>query len=383
MMKLITGAPGAGKTLRSVFLLLEAKKENDLLVKQGKSTTRKFYSNIQGLNLDFVEFAEADWRQYPDGSYIVYDEAHQLFPATGRSGRSDDEIVNQMDEHRHRGFDIIFLTQYPVKLHLECRQLITSHEHLHRSMGMQSCSISTWERVHTDPYDKDSKAIALDEIWSYPKNLFYKYQSSTLHTTAYKFKMPAKFKGFLLSIPIILIGIYCIYFVLDRYFLSKVPAFVEDADFTDQIKQADFTEVAKAGGEAMPQAATAPATNLNTDSNLLPPTGDYLWVNARSVLPISGYAASEHNCRLFDQNGFVMDIREEVCREIIKKPIPYNIKHEFSQSQSRGAGDTPAVTPLTSDSIPASDDLGPSGVRTEPFSVGPPADAVKGWIRSY
>jgi zona occludens toxin len=383
MMKLITGAPGAGKSLRAVFLLLEAKKENDLLLKQGKTTSRKFYSNIQGLNLDFVEFAEADWRQYPDGSYIVYDEAHQLFPATGRSGRSDDVIVNHMDEHRHRGFEITFLTQSPVKLHLECRQLITSHEHLHRSMGMQSCTISTWERVHTDPYDKESKAIALDEIWSYPKNLFDKYQSSTLHTTAYKFKMPAKFKGFLLSIPIILIGIYGIYFVLDRYFLSKVPAFVEDADFTDQIKQADFTEVAKAGGEAMPQAATAPATNTDTDSNLLPPTGDYLWLNARPVIPISGYAASEDNCRLFDQNGFVMDIREEVCREIIKKPIPYNIKHEFAQSHSRGAGGTPAVAPLTSDSTAVIDHSGPSGVRTEPSSVGPPADAVKGWIRSY
>lgn len=378
MMKLITGMPGNGKTLRAIYHLVEAKKENDKLVAAGKAQPRNFYSNIDGVKLDFVKHAEKDWRQYPDGSYIVYDEAHQLFPATGRPGRADDPIINQMDEHRHRGFDIVFVTQWPSKIHHECRQLIGHHEHLHRSMGLELAGLLTWDRVQLDPYDKAAKGTANDETWHFPKELYQHYASSTLHTTSHKFKMPAKMKNFLLSIPFVLLIIWGLFWAFTNFLMPKDANAAEPG--TEQSAVDSMLASAGVGKGASPAAST------DTPQNLLPPTGEYTWQNAQLVKPIAGCVSSDRNCRCFDSEGNVMDLRMAACRNVLKKPMPFNIFHEFKEPQrqyDRGAGVPPAVEPLTSNYNMNSGGVGPSGSRAEPSSVGPPADKVKGWIRSY
>lgn len=374
MIKLITGMPGNGKTLRAVQLLVNAKTENDKLVAQGKAHARNFYSNIQGLKLDYVQPAPKDWRTLPDGSFIVYDEAHQLFPATGKPGRADDPIINQMDEHRHRGFDMVMVTQWPSKIHHEVRQLIGHHEHLHRSMGLELSGLTTWDRVHLDPYDKASKAKASDETWTFPNELYSVYDSATLHTTAHKFKMPAKMRNFLLSIPFIIAIIWGVFFAFKHYLMPKAPD-EKAPSVTDKL-------LISAG---VGEAGTAPP-GASPPSDLLPPTGQYVWQNARSVSPIGGIVASETSCRVFNQEGNVLDLTIEACRMILAKPLPFNIYHEYASSDTNrigGAGVSPAVEPLTSAPSSKTFSSGPAGSRAEPYSVGPPADKVKGWIRNY
>lgn len=374
MIKLITGMPGNGKTLRAVQLLVNAKAENEKLVGQNKALPRNFYSNIQGLKLDYVQPAPKDWRTLPDGSFIVYDEAHQLFPATGKPGRADDPIINQMDEHRHRGFDMVMVTQWPSKIHHEVRQLIGHHEHLHRSMGLELSGLMTWDRVHLDPYDKASKGKASDETWTFPSDLYGVYESATLHTTAHKFKMPVKMRNFLLSIPFIIAIIWGVFLAFKHFLMPKI-------DDKKQPSVADKMLVSAGAGSA----GTAPP-GAPPPSDLLPPTGQYVWQNARSVAAIGGIVASETNCRVFNQEGNVLDLTIEACRMILAKPLPFNIYHEYASSNTNrigGAGVSPAVEPLTSAPNMNSFNRGPSGSRAEPASVGPPADKVKGWIRSY
>lgn len=132
MMRLITGVPGAGKTLFAVSEILKVKKENDALEKAGDKP-RLIYTNIAGMEMEGVyPLEDTDWRNYPDGFLIVYDEAHQIFRATGRPGFFGDPIITEMDMHRHRGFDLWFITQFPLKVHHEIRYMVDEHYHLLR-----------------------------------------------------------------------------------------------------------------------------------------------------------------------------------------------------------------------------------------------------------
>jgi len=56
-----------------------------------------------------------------------------------------------LSTHRHRGFDIYFLTQYPNKVHHNVRALIGSHTHMNRSMGLAAAGVLTWSAYRLIP----------------------------------------------------------------------------------------------------------------------------------------------------------------------------------------------------------------------------------------
>lgn len=232
MMYLISGQPGNGKTLRAMSMALEFYEQNQQQVKEGKAQPRRFFTNIAGATVE--EGADAfpwleklpehnDWTQLPDGSFVIYDEAHsdgntqglerygKLFPSTGKPGESDDPRIRAMSTHRHRGFDLVFVTQWPNKIHHQVRTLIGSHTHMNRSFGMQRAGVLTWSRVQSDPYDEKVRDKAEEEIWSYPKALYSRYRSATLHTASHKFKVPKKIWQALSVTIALVLGVWMIY----------------------------------------------------------------------------------------------------------------------------------------------------------------------------
>lgn len=246
MMYLISGQPGNGKTLRAMSMALEFYEQNQQQVKEGKAQPRRFFTNIAGATVE--EGADAfpwmerlpdhnDWTQLPDGSFVIYDEAHsdgntqglerygKLFPSTGKPGESDDPRIRAMSTHRHRGFDLVFVTQWPNKIHHQVRTLIGSHTHMNRSFGMQRAGVLTWSRVQSDPYDEKVRDKAEEEIWAYPKTLYSRYRSATLHTASHKFKVPKKVWQ-ALSVTIALVfGVWMIY-----AFIIKPPPVPKKVD---------------------------------------------------------------------------------------------------------------------------------------------------------
>lgn len=246
MMYLISGQPGNGKTLRAMSMALEFYEQNQQQVKEGKAQPRRFFTNIAGATVE--EGAGAfpwmeklpdhnDWTQLPDGSFVIYDEAHsdgntqgldrygKLFPSTGKPGESDDPRIRAMSTHRHRGFDLVFVTQWPNKIHHQVRTLIGSHTHMNRSFGMQRAGVLTWSRVQSDPYDEKVRDKAEEEIWAYPKALYSRYRSATLHTASHKFKVPKKVWQ-ALSVTIALVfGVWIIY-----AFIIKSPSAPKKVD---------------------------------------------------------------------------------------------------------------------------------------------------------
>lgn len=285
MMRLITGTPGAGKTLFAVSEIIKAAKEG-----------REIFTNIEGVNIDGVSFFDEDfdWRNYPDGSLVVYDEAHQIFRSTGKPGLSNDPIVTNMDMHRHRGFDLWFITQFPTKVHHELRSMCDEHFHLLRQFGAPSATLYKWPEA-ADVKDTNQREIADKSMFIYPKDCFKHYKSASQHTA--KLRIPAKLKFFAVVITLILA------FVGYRLYSSGGLSSFADKPESSQIT---LTQPA-APTQAQPWAAgSLLTTTLDTDYGYA----------------LGGCVSSSKGCQCYTPKLEPIPLNDAACRNIMEKPLP-------------------------------------------------------------
>lgn len=206
MITLITGSPGGGKSLYVVSRLIP-----DFLL-----SGRHIYTNLKGLDYsgfdkhgnlinlvktkDNIPVSDLisplpddfDWRGLPDGSVVIYDEAQQAFPASGRSGLSNDGRIVDLDTHRHRGFDLVFITQHPTLISSHIRKFVGLHAHLYRKWGGSYSSLYVWNHCNSSPeFEIGEEQRSEKQLFRFPKKAYSYYKSSELHTV--KFKMPRKF----------------------------------------------------------------------------------------------------------------------------------------------------------------------------------------------
>jgi len=197
---LVTGVPRSGKTLYSVSLIDDA-------IKQG----REVYSDIDGIeNFEGVIKYDGDWRDTPEGSLIVFDEVHKRWPASGQSGMSKDQQIKDLDEHGHKGYDIVLITQWPTKVHFEVRTNVSKHIHVVRTMGAASASLYEWNQAQSSPDRRDTRDGADVTPFPYPKKLYNKYKSASIHNV--KFKLPGKIKFLGVVVLTLLIIMYRLLF---------------------------------------------------------------------------------------------------------------------------------------------------------------------------
>ncbi|WP_149193474.1 zonular occludens toxin domain-containing protein [Luteimonas suaedae] len=369
MIILITGQPGNGKTLRAMALMLEEYERNAEAVKQGKEESRRFFSNVAGSttaeNQDAFPWVEAmpdhnDWTQLPHGAYVLLDEAHadgktpglerygHLFPSTGRPGESDDMRIRAMSTHRHGGYDLVLMTQWPTKLHHQLRTLVGKHIHMNRAMGLQRAGVLTWTRTQVDPYDERQREKAEEEIWVYPKDLYGRYKSATLHTATYKFKVPRKIWGALSMLLVALLVGWGLWL------------FVFKPDAAASVSSEDTLEGSAALGQAPLGAAGPPRTSDDGEVRWLSSTDyaeDHLprfatmpWTapvfDQRQVtvdpllLCMSGEGGVDANgewreagCTCLTEQGTQYDIGQGECRRVARRGMPYNPYRAQAQSQ--------------------------------------------------
>jgi zona occludens toxin (predicted ATPase) len=282
MMRLITGTPGAGKTLFAVSEIIKA-------VKDG----RVVYTNIEGMDFAGVyPLDDTDWRNYPDGSLIVYDEAHQIFRATGRPGLSNDPIINDMDMHRHRGFDLWFITQFPTKVHHEIRSMCDEHYHLLRQFGAKQATVYKWPEA-VDAKDQHQRSVADKSLFRYPKDCFKYYKSASVHTA--KLRIPAKLK-FLFSVIAIIFSIvgYRVYAAGGLASMQAAPS--------DPVVSAPGWGVG--GGAAERPADTTPLSSV----------------------VVGGCISSARACQCYTPDLEPIPMQDFECRNLSEQPLAMGLK---------------------------------------------------------
>lgn len=150
---------------------------------------RQIYSDINGLRVDDVLESPDDWRTCPDGSVIFYDEVQNR--AIYKNVKTKNDIVEELTIHRHRGFDIWFITQFPVLIHTEVRAVVGQHYHLFRPWGLPQAFVHVWSYSVVDPNSFSKKRAAERTFrFSYSKDIYKLYTSSTMHT--HKVNLPKK-----------------------------------------------------------------------------------------------------------------------------------------------------------------------------------------------
>lgn len=184
MITLITGQPGAGKTLLLVseFLKPEADKGRriiadaipDLVVPHepapalaGWTKTESDPSSQTGTKLLF---------DFPQGSIVAIDEAQRVYRPRAVGSKVPPEVA-AFETHRHQGLDFILITQHPNLIDSNVRKLVGRHLHI-RDVGILGRKVYEWpecgnvEQFRNAPvqrrYSLDDKAFGL-------------YKSASLH----------------------------------------------------------------------------------------------------------------------------------------------------------------------------------------------------------
>lgn len=240
-LKLVTAPPGTGKTLLLIKMIFE-------YLAQG----RRVYSNIDQLKIAEVLPLphNADWRDYPDGSVIIYDEAqeHVAFSSDDLTDFEDFEEPEQLENenitafrerarklkadyerrkraylesikdiargfqvHRHFGFDIILATQDQSFLNNLAKKCVGEHYHLTRPFGLKGNMIFFWRRLVSNPDSRAEKATAeWKKHINFKKSYFNLYRSANVHT--HKSSIPLKY---------IIVGLIIIFLCFLPFFLIK------------------------------------------------------------------------------------------------------------------------------------------------------------------
>jgi len=178
MITLITGTPGTGKTLRLVELLVEIRQSDDPAVR-----SRLIYTNVNGLDeslgcLTLADFDPLRWMDLPDGCMIVVDECQDFWPARP-SGSKRPESVAALNTHRHRGIDLILLSQFPSLVDHDIRALVGCHYHGYRPRNLEHTQWYEWSYCenHCQP-----KLKPIPEKKKFKPELFQLYKSTVENT---------------------------------------------------------------------------------------------------------------------------------------------------------------------------------------------------------
>lgn len=169
---LITGQPGAGKSL---FAVSEIKR----FTAAGRPC---FHIGIDDLRVEVApQFGKSleCWRELPEGAVLFVDEAHKHCPPMGPG--KPPEWIEALAEIRHMGIDLVLITQHPSSVHHFVRKRVNRHVHVVRKMGLQRAMLHEWDGVQSNPRDYHAAKESNKRVWKYPRELFGCYRSATLH----------------------------------------------------------------------------------------------------------------------------------------------------------------------------------------------------------
>lgn len=193
MLTLITGTPGAGKSLMAVWDYARKVPGSTVETAQtcvshgvtydsGSAVPRHLFTNIKGLLVEHTHIdAERlmNWHEWAQpGDVILYDEVQEVWRPRAL-GKDVPACVAALETHRHLGVDIILVTQHPMLLDSNVRRLTNQHIHLRRIT--KTCAyVYEWDGCSVNP--GATKSAVNGRLWWHPKKAYALYKSAQLHT---------------------------------------------------------------------------------------------------------------------------------------------------------------------------------------------------------
>lgn len=302
-MYLVSATPGTGKTCWVVKQLLE-------WIELPENRDRKIYANIAGLKIEGIDYPPDDFRECPDGSIIIYDEAQEIEHYNSDS-RGVNPVAKALSKHRHRGFDIYFISQDPSLLHKYVLKNIYLHYYLWRPAQRQNVEIFTFARAIVSPTKEDFRNAYDVKWWRFDKHYLKYYQSTVLNTSK---PTPSSKKWSI-------IATFCIFMAMIAYFLYPALSLGEKLKNPTGVKKeqkqqdSEKTTQEPVAEQPQPQAqnASVPASTV-TATEYQPPTPQPI-APVQPVTRIVGVASFGVRCTAYLNTGQIANISQDECNE--------------------------------------------------------------------
>lgn len=315
----VTGTPGAGKTLYTIekLILPEIGKVIKGIDEDGNpyEVARKIYTNVNGLLLEH-ELIEGggtwdhvsdnwvykgnpeglrNWHQWaPKGAIIVFDEVQKVWPKAPNGSKIPPDLQG-LDTHRHMGVDFVLITQTVNNVHGHIYGLGGRHLHVRRIGNMKMALVYEWD--HISKSLQYSKSIAKSP-WRYSKKVFKLYKSSELHTKVKRSTPPL--------IWAVLIGLGLAAWGVPAYFQR-------------------MKEKTQSGSNLVEVPHVLPSPN--DPKKVIPPVSEKVASQTAVAAPvvlekpvIAGCIASASRCVCMDSHGVNIEAEPGLCQSKTQKP---------------------------------------------------------------
>lgn len=318
MITLITGTPGAGKSLYAV---------HEILQPEAKAGRQLFVDGIPDLLIphelspDVLEWPE--WA--PQGAHIVVDEAQRIWRPEA-AGKTPHKSIAEFETHRHRGLDFTIITQHPNLIHANIRRLVGRHIHVRRTaLGVM---VYEWSECKASP-DTAFKSALTKVRWSHPKSSFGLYKSASIHQKV-KFRIPKAL--WFIIVPLVLMPFigWAIYDFFSKGIAPPMPT-----ASTAPVPVAQSSPFAVSGqtpSQQQPGAVTAQSAkpadeNENIREKFIPriygePATAPAYDNLRTVVTmpvVAACIADADRCWCYTQQMTKVDMTETQCRERVAR----------------------------------------------------------------
>lgn len=242
----------------------------------------------------------------PLGSVFFYDEAQKEEWIKQKAGALSNDIrVTSLEEHRHAGLDIIFITQSTNYIHSHITGLVAPHYYVERPLGLATTNVFMFNKFQKTPDAVSTRSKADDQFMiSLGKKYGQYYKSSAQHNI--KRNIPLKAK---LAIGALL---FCILFTAFKVMqVKKVDdaAPVAAADAAVLVPADVPAEVLKSHTDAMLERIAKLEQELYEAR--LPP--DYQVTKDNPALRVAGVMSFNGSCRAYNANGEFLSLTPAEC----------------------------------------------------------------------
>lgn len=298
MLTLITGTPGAGKSLHAVWEFAR-KVPGSTVESNGQAVPRRLLSNIKNLLLEHEHITAEDldkWHTWAKpGDVILFDEVQEVWRPRGL-GSKVPECIAALETHRHLGVDIVLVTQHPMLVDPNIRRLVNQHIHLRR-LSKTVAYIYEWDHCANPGQIKTSMS---SRVWFHPKQAYALYKSAQLHT-----KPTARIPRIALVGLAALIGLG----VMGPMAYGRITE-----RFQAPQAQAKATNTPHAITQPTPAQEPVQRTAAGLPAPALAPASLTSFQAFADTRPL-GCIAMPTRCECFDGSGLKVSVSEEICRE--------------------------------------------------------------------
>jgi zona occludens toxin (predicted ATPase) len=330
MITLITGQPGAGKTLYGVtFIKALAEKEN----------RQVYYSGIADLKLPWIQLDKPeDWHKVPPGSIVVIDECQRVFRPRGH-GQQVPPHVAELETHRHHGLDLFLITQHPMLADTNVRRLVERHFHVKRKFGAPAATVHEFQQVQENA-DK-TRVDSIRHEFIYPKSSFALYHSAEVHT--HKTRIPMRV-WVLLVLPLVFAGLV---YATVQWFKGRMEPPGQDTPSREQ------SGVVAAAPSAPERVAAGPLSTLDYLNSFrgrvssLPHTApryDGLTKPVSAPYP-AACIESRTRCLCYTDQATPLSVPVDVCRQIVANGYYLDFAVHRTEPRQRSGAESARIIP--------------------------------------